>query len=363
MKRYMLLLFLVISTLVTPAQIPVSNEFVLAGEIKDSKSEIIYLLHTNNAGNRERDSCWLQNGRFTFKGSISEPTFAILKTNKEIMADAENKNIATVFLEPAKMTAHIVYDHFDEMTFTGSKTNDEYTALNKKHKFINEKYADSLFERHSELSEEYIFTHKDSYLSAYQLATYKGRWSYNTVRYLYTRLNPTIREGLYGKEVKAFLDGLDANAEGRVASDFIAKDVRGETLKLSGFKGKYTLLDFWGSWCIPCRESSPHLVELYKKYAEKGFTVIGVATEYEQTDAKWKQAIQKDGTDIWHNVLSKPLPGSPGRFTKDIAGMFGVYVFPTKILIDPCGFIIGRFHGTEDDSKLDEQLKEIFNNR
>jgi len=360
MKRYFLLLSLFLCSLLSTAQIPISNEFVLSGEIKDSKEKIVYLFYTNKNGSKGRDSCWLQNGHFSFRGSIIEPTFGFLRTNTAVIADSENKNMAALFLEPVNMNAKIVYDHFGEMTLTGSKTHDEYTALKNRGKFINKKYSDSLYERHSNLSEEYIFNHRDSYISAYELSLYRGSWSGNSVQYLYTRLNAKIQNSLYGKEVKAFLDDLNANSEGSKAGDFIAKDVQEKILKLSDFKGKYVLLDFWGSWCVPCRESNPHLIELFKKYSEKGLT-IGIATEYEKTDIKWREAIKKDGTDIWYNVLSNPLAGSPGQFTKDIARIFGVHVYPTKLLIDPCGYIIGRFRGTDEDLKLDRQLKEVFN--
>lgn len=361
MKRYFLLFSLHLWASVSEAQNPVTNEFLLSGEIKDSKEKIVYLYYTNKNGSKVRDSSWLQNGHFSFSGSISEPTFALLKANTEVISDFENKNIAPLFLEPVNMTAKVVYDRFREMSLTGSNTHDEYMALGKKRKYINENYSDSLYERHSKLAEEFIFNHKDSYISAYELSQFRGRWPGNSVQYLYARLNPTVQNSSYGKEVKSFLNELDANSEGRKSSDFIANDLRGKILKLSDFKGKYVLLDFWGSWCVPCRESNPHLIELYKKYSGKGFTIIGIATEYEQTDVKWKQAIQKDGTDIWYNVLSGPLPGSSEQFTKDIAGMFGVHVFPTKLLIDPCGHIIGRFKGTDEDVKLDDQLKEIYN--
>lgn len=343
------------------AQNPISNEFVLSGEIQNPKEIMLYLSFTDKNGSKVRDSCWLQNGHFSFKGSISEPTIAFLKTGSEIMEDTKNKNIVTLFLEPVTMKAKIVYNNFEEMILTGSETHDAFTELKRRRRSVNEKYSDSLYERHSKLSEEYILDHRDSYISAYELSHYRGRWSNNSVRYLYARLTAKIQESLYGKEVKAFLYYLDLSSEGRSASDFIAKDVRGKLLSLSGFKGKYVLLDFWGSWCVPCRESNPHLIELFKKYSPKGFTVIGIATEYEQTDSKWKEAIKKDGTGIWYNVLSNPLPGSQGQVTKDIAGIFSVYVFPTKLLIDPCGYIIGRYNGTDEDDKLDGQLKEIYN--
>lgn len=361
MKRHLILYFLLAWKLVSIAQIPIPNEFVLSGEIQGAKEKTVYLLYTNSKGSKEHDSCRLQNGRFSFRGSISEPTFGLLRINKEVIADSENKNMAALFLEPVNMGAKIIYDHFDEMTLTGSNTHKEYTTLDKKHRVINETYSDSLYERHSKLSEEFIYNHNDSYISAYLLSSMRGRWPKNSVQFLFTRFNAKVQSSSYGREIKAFLDDWDTNSEGRKANDFTSKDFQGEIIKLSDFSGKYLLLDFWGSWCVPCRESSPHLIELFKKYSGKGFSIIGIATEYEQTGTKWKEAIQNDGTDIWYNILSNPLPGSPGRFTKEIAEHFAVHVFPTKLLIDPCGYIIGRYQGTEEDVRLDEQLKEIYN--
>jgi thiol-disulfide isomerase/thioredoxin len=361
MKSYFLLLSLFIRTFLSAAQTPASNEFLLSGEIKDCPKKKIYLGYTDKSGNRKLDSCLLQNGRFTFKGNISEPTFAFIRTNSERMPDDENKNIASLFLEPGNMIAKFVHDHFNEMELTGSKSHDEYTLLSKKRRFINENHKDSLYERHSKLTEEFILDHGNSYISAHALAFYRGRWPMSAVQFLYSRFDSTIQNSSYGREIKEYMDGQDANSAGRKAKDFVAKEMQGKTIKLSDLKGKYVLLDFWGSWCVPCRESNPHLIELHKKYAEKGFAIVGVATEYEKTDTKWREAIKKDGTGIWYNVLSTPMPGTPGQFTKEIHHKFGVHSFPTKILIDPCGYIIGRFNGTEEDVKLDERLKEVFN--
>ena len=360
MKRFLLSLSLFIFTAWAAAQSPGPGEFILSGEIKDCPKKVVYFSYKDKSGNQVKDSCLLQNGHFSFKGRISEPTFSFIKTNTEIIPDDQNKNIPSIFLERVPMTVKAVHDHFDEMIVTGSKTHDEYSVFEKKGKEINKKYTDSLYERHSRHYENFIFNHRDSYVSAYLLSMVRSRWPQNTVEYLYGRLNDQIQNGSNGKGIKAYLDGLDANSEGRKANDFTAKEVGGKTIKLANFKGKYVLLDFWGSWCVPCRESSPHLIELFKKYTAKGFEIIGVSTEYEKTDTKWREAIKKDGTGIWHNVLSTPMEGTGGGFTKEIADMFGVHVFPTKILVDPCGYIIGRFQGTGEDVKLDEKLKEVF---
>ena len=166
---------------------------------------------------------------------------------------------------------------------------------------------------------------------------------------------------MYSRRVKGFLDELEANSEGKQATDFSALDFNGKIIQLAGFKNKYVLLDFWGSWCVPCRQSTPHLIELYKKYADKGFTVIGIAEEYDKTGNAWKDAIQKDGIDIWNNILSNPNADPTNQSVKTIATKYSIHVFPTKLLIDPSGHIIGRFEGTSREAELDKQLKEIYN--
>ena len=121
-------------------------------------------------------------------------------------------------------------------------------------------------------------------------------------------------------------------------------------------KGKFVLLDFWASWCLPCRESNPHLIELYKRYHKAGFDVIAIA-EDDDAVTSWKKAIQKDGTALWHNVLSgrKGNKSSPNSITYK----FSIGALPTKILIDKNGTIIGRY--TEADEKaMDEKLAAIF---
>lgn len=360
MKLYLLLVALYAVTMVCTAQAPPPNEFHLTGKVAGAPGKVLYLLYADETGKGQRDSCSLTDGSFTFRGRIGEPTIAVLKLGAEIIADATNKNITQFFLEPTKMMANIEYDKFADMVMTGSATQDEFGKLNKQHAYINKTYSDSLYERHAKLTEDHILAHSNSYVSAYQLAGYRGRWAQATLQYLYTRLTPPIRESKYGKEVINYLDDMKANAEGRPAKAFDAPTVQGKQLRLSDLKGRYVLLDFWGSWCVPCRASNPHLIELYKKYSAKGFEIVGIATEYDKTDAAWRAAIQKDGIDLWHNLLSEPISPTQGERTKGISNQYSVHVFPTKILIDPCGYIIGRFNGGDNDGRLDQLLKTIY---
>jgi thiol-disulfide isomerase/thioredoxin len=144
------------------------------------------------------------------------------------------------------------------------------------------------------------------------------------------------------------------NGEAAPGFSWTAPD--GKTISLEDFKGKYVLLDFWGSWCPPCRKENPHLVTLYNKYNKaefkdaSGLDIISVGVETEE--AAWKNAIEKDGL-IWPNHYSDFK-----RFKSDIVTQYGVKNIPTKYLIDEDGSIIGVNQSIEDlDKFLADRMK------
>lgn len=345
----------------TFAQKPQINQFKLTGKITAPQNKYVYLGYVDKDGKDIKDSCLLRTGNFYFKGNISEPTMAYLKGNLKFMDDAENPNITDFYLEPKNMTALLSYNHFKQAKITNSKTQLEYEKLNKQYATIDKK-SDSLYEKFSKVSYQFIAAHPNSYVSAFQLTLYKTRWPVDSVKLLYNNLSPSIRNSFDGKEIKETISEIDDNSAGKRAKEFSATNVNGSLISLSDFKNKYVLLDFWGSWCVPCRQSTPHLIDLFKKYHNNDLDIIGVAEEYDGTGAAWKTAIKKDGTDIWYNVLSglnidkdKGVDNS-----QSIVKKFGVHVFPTKILIDRTGIIIGRYEGTDNEAVLDKKLSEIF---
>jgi len=135
-------------------------------------------------------------------------------------------------------------------------------------------------------------------------------------------------------------------------------DAHGNLLTLSAFRGKYVLLDFWASWCVPCRHSHPHLINLYNKYKDKGFDIIGIASDMGR-EAVWKEAIEKDNVGIWHHVLEGEKKAASKNDSDSISNQYGVAALPTKILIDPKGKIIGRYTG-DGGNELDIELSKIF---
>lgn len=160
---------------------------------------------------------------------------------------------------------------------------------------------------------------------------------------LYTKYADSIRR-VYHRKLTAFA----ANK----------KDGNGKPVNFEVLKGKYVLLDFWGSWCGPCRASHPHLKELYSKYKNKGFEIVGIAQEHSASAADrllWTEAIAKDGL-TWTQVLN-----NENRDKFDVVSEYGVTAFPTKILLDKEGNIIARYIGNSFGGEgFTNKLKELL---
>lgn len=138
---------------------------------------------------------------------------------------------------------------------------------------------------------------------------------------------------------------------------FAKTDLNGKVWGAAAFKGKYVLIDFWGSWCLPCRATHPHLREVYSKYKSQGLEIVGVAREassdLEKARKTWKDAIEKDKID-WIHLLA-----NHNMTSFDPVKAFGIGVFPTKILLDKDGNELARFIGGGSDA-FDEKIKAIF---
>ncbi|HYM93831.1 MAG TPA: TlpA disulfide reductase family protein [Chitinophagaceae bacterium] len=373
------------------------NNFSLAGKIKGVSTGIIYLSYAS-----VRDSSAIKsNGSFSFNGKVSEPTSAFLVFKQE---KSDDNNRTTFFIEPSAMTVSVAYNDFKEAKFTGSKTQKELDLLNKlkapvqkeiqplvvefnrandmyikalRNK-VDDKTADSLrniteairekFEpfnaKDDSIDYKFFANHPHSYVTAFMLRYHISDLSLDQMRSYYAAFNDKIRQSSYGKELENEIEKLEGGSPGAVAKDFSSVELKGDSVRLSSFRNsKYILLDFWASWCIPCRKGNPHLKDLYGKYKNNDFEIIGVSDD-DSSPEKWKKAV-KDDSLPWLQVLrgldwEKIRKGIKNE--KDISEKFGIHTLPTKILIDKNGIIIGRYNEDEDD-KLDEKLKELFENK
>ncbi|MFT3947857.1 MAG: TlpA disulfide reductase family protein [Agriterribacter sp.] len=158
----------------------------------------------------------------------------------------------------------------------------------------------------------------------------------------------------YVKLIQQRLTNLQQSAVGTIVKPFsvMGKD---SVINIEFFRGKYVLLDFWGSWCAPCRQSHPHLKELYEKYKDKGFEIISIAFEKNENDREsWLAAIKKDSLP-WIHILSNEVKK---KNNVDLLSLFAIQSYPTKILVDKEGKIILKpQYGTDE---LDKMLENCF---
>ncbi|MFT5859857.1 MAG: thiol-disulfide isomerase/thioredoxin [Flavobacteriaceae bacterium] len=151
------------------------------------------------------------------------------------------------------------------------------------------------------------------------------------------------------KAYNSFKQGSDMAAGGSAAPEIVLNNPMGQQIKLSSLRGKYVLIDFWASWCGPCRKENPNVVKLYNKYKNDGFTVYSVSLDRDKE--AWKAAIQKDGL-IWPNHVSDLL-----MWDSPMVQLYGFDGIPHTVLIDPDGNVIGvKLRG----ASLEQKLKEIF---
>jgi len=165
----------------------------------------------------------------------------------------------------------------------------------------------------------------------------------------YNQLKPAARSGSFARMIEKNLADAKVGGVGTQALEFTQKDVDGKPVSLSSFRGKYVLVDFWASWCKPCRAENPNVVNAYHTYKNKNFTVLGVSLD--QAKPNWVEAIKADGL-AWTHVSDLQF------WNNAVAQLYHIGSIPANMLIDPTGKIIAKdLHGEELGRKLKEVLK------
>ena len=284
---------------------------------------------------------------------------AAQKPTKNTYADDE--------IRLAKLTKPI-YDEIDSNNELARNKNDLFNMLSDssaKNKVQQD--IDSLFKIHEKLVSQlttvqfnFIRNNPASYLSLDGL-TMKLKNSaelplYDTIETLFNNLNKNIQNSTDGKKFKLLLADKEKSGVGSLAPDFKVRDIDDKEISLSAFRNqKYILLDFWASWCKPCREDMPFLKKIYKVYREKDLEIIGISKDDDLSS--WKKAIEMDSTQNWKHI-SVPL-NIQNKDSSAITNKYFVYGIPVKILINKEGIIIGRWTGGGEENM--DELKKLLN--
>ena len=248
-----------------------------------------------------------------------------------------------------------IYDQFMAINATAQqeamKLQQEYQAANgdqAKIQAIQEAYAKLMTDVQAKET-ELIKANPDSYVSAFVIASGMGQMEYEQLKERYNLLGEKAKAGAQGKAIAAQIAKLESTAIGQIAPNFTITTPEGESISLYDIKGKVKLIDFWASWCGPCRGENPHVVEIYKEYHPKGLEIFGVSLD--NNKEAWVKAIADDGLVWKHGSDLKGWQSAPAQ-------LYSVTGIPHTVLLDENNKIIAKnLRGDELKQKIAELLK------
>jgi peroxiredoxin len=359
MKKFVVLLSFVLALNVRAQQTRQSG-FHVEGHIKGLEEKtMVTLTDANKPGDTLARSS-VKGGVFVLTGHLSEPNLVNLN-----FATAKKKTSLFIGNETITITGDL--DNLAEIQVKGSPSETDFLAfqnifnpyfaqINQLSQLANSPEGvdkkDSIGNayRFAVMSiqvkvDSFIFLRKTSYVSPFLLVVV-NQLSDDVflLEKRFQSLSPEVQQGMYGRYLREQIDNGKIGAVGSEAEDFTQNDTSGKPVSLSSFKGKYVLIDFWASWCKPCRMENPNVVAAYERFRSKNFTVLGVSLD--RSREAWIKAIQDDGL-IWPQVSDLKF------WNNAVAQQYRVQQIPQNILIDPSGKIVGKnLRGTELDSRL-----------
>jgi peroxiredoxin len=320
------------------------------------------------------------NGNYSFAGKLSEPVLASLRIRYEKDAEGKaikitDKDLLSIFIGAENVYVSSV-DSFSNAKITGSKTNEEYKKLTALLKPLRDKRREAIVEltqarkykeeaamkaasdkidaldlEIQEMNGVYVKQNTQSLLAPFMLSEYAG-WDINPANLepVLAKFSAEQKETPRMKELLGRIELAKKTAVGQMAMEFVQNDTLGNPVALSSLRGKYLLVDFWASWCGPCREENPNVVKAYQAYKDKGFTILGVSLDQAGQKQRWIDAIHKDNL-TWTHVSDLKF------WQSDVVKQYGIYAIPQNLLLDPKGKIVARNLSGE---KLTEKLAELL---
>lgn len=314
-----------------------AKQFTLKGKTNNlPDGTMLYL--TESISNQIADSMQVSSNRFHTKGYLEDsPTNFYLHT-------ADFSEYVALWIESGHMTFDATDADFKNAIITGSKTQTEAMDFMRAIASID---ADDT-EETEKLAMEFVKAYPANRLSASMLAGYAPEWGKAQVEELFVPFSQDNKESVYGQRISQYIALNKDHQIGDHYTDFEMENTKGEAVKLSDQLGKVTLLEFWASWCGPCRQRSPELRQTYTKYHTRGFEIIGISLDFSKE--QWERAIASDSLS-WPQV-------SDLKGRNSLAGIiYGVNGIPDNYLIGSDGTIIGEYlWGEELESAIEKGL-------
>ena len=334
------------------------NEFLISGTangIENGKK--VFIEVQTETGTLAKDTAVVTDGKFELKGITEEIDLGFIRI--------ENEQInLPLILEEGKIEINIVKDSLHKSTLGGTPNNDKFQKFNTESRAISEKVAkfekdngpemqkaqmsndtvtiNKLLKEYkkfqnemNDYSKKFIKENPDAYLSVLLLENFLMR-QYLTpeeIKSYFDGLNKEVKETKSGKKIKTTLDAMTAIVIGKPAPNFSGPTPEGKTISLKETLGKVTIIDFWASWCGPCRAENPSVVALYNEFHPQGLNIIGVSLDKDAK--KWKEAIAKDGL-VWPHVSNLKFWEDP------IAKQYNVQSIPATFILDEKGNIVAK---------------------
>ena len=385
MKKYTLFMIALLSYLVANAQNYAGGAFRLIVKAKGMDKHTRLFLAWQIDGRKIIDSADLdqQTGNYTFTGKIDRPLPATL------VADPDRVGL-NALIQKTKVGAKIdllkLYLHTGTINlntpgllangkFTGSVINADDQRLKQLLKTIFDQQLavsvqlraardtllsrrlatqlDSLSRLKRPILKKFIVNNPGSYISLVSLSEYGGSFPAVAIIYpMFKKLAPEVRNSVFGKEYYKFLMDRDNLVSGTKAPEFTQNDTAGKPVSLLAFRGKYVLLDFWASWCGPCRKENPRMRQLYQDFGNRNFTILGISLDAADGKAAWIKAINDDQLK-WTQLSDLK------HWSNSVAKLYSIYAIPQSFLIDPNGIIIAKgLNYQELKNKLNQVLSQ-----